>query len=167
MNRFRELFGHGKVIIGMIHLPALPGYPESRGEQHAIRHATGDLHTLEQGSFDAVISRVGMIYFPDQQKALGSMKHALCDGGKVAAMVYSTAERNGFFSLPALAPAEVWSPSKSDLMPRAALPRWLATGVSTKARSAVLVPATPPALRSISKAVHWQGWTLISAGEHP
>lgn len=41
-----------------------------------------------------------MIYFPDQQKALAGMKHAVRDGGKVAAMVYSTAERNGFFSLP-------------------------------------------------------------------
>jgi SAM-dependent methyltransferase len=58
------------------------------------------LDELEAGSFDAVISRVGMIYFPDQQKALAGMKHALRDGGKVAAMVYSTAERNGFFSLP-------------------------------------------------------------------
>jgi SAM-dependent methyltransferase len=58
------------------------------------------LHELEAGSFDAVISRVGMIYFPDQQKALAGMKHALRDEGKVAAMVYSTADRNGFFSLP-------------------------------------------------------------------
>lgn len=58
------------------------------------------LDTLEESSFDAVISRVGMIYFPDQQKALAGMKHTLRDGGKVAAMVYSTAESNGFFSLP-------------------------------------------------------------------
>ncbi len=58
------------------------------------------LDTLEEGSFDAVVSRVGMIYFPDQQQALAGMKHALRDGGKVAAMVYSTAESNAFFSLP-------------------------------------------------------------------
>lgn len=58
------------------------------------------LDTLEEAGFDAVVSRVGMIYFPDQQKALAGMKHALRDGGKVAAMVYSTAENNGFFSLP-------------------------------------------------------------------
>ena len=58
------------------------------------------LHTLEECTFDAVISRVGMIYFPDQQKALGGMKHTLKDNGKVAAMVYSTAEKNGFFSIP-------------------------------------------------------------------
>src|SRR5215211_6641916 len=29
---------------------------------------------VPEGSFDAVISRVGLIFFPDQQKALGGMK---------------------------------------------------------------------------------------------
>jgi len=50
--------------------------------------------------FDAVISRVGLIYFPDQQRALAGMKQQLRTGGKVAAMVYSTAETNPFFSIP-------------------------------------------------------------------
>jgi ubiquinone/menaquinone biosynthesis C-methylase UbiE len=70
-------------------------------EQVATQVLDGEaLDTLEADSFDAVISRVGLIYFPDQQKALAGMKHALRSGGRVAAMVYSTAERNGFFSLP-------------------------------------------------------------------
>ena len=58
------------------------------------------LHTLDAEPFDAVISRVGLIYFPDQQKALTGMKHQLRENGKVAAMVYSTAEQNPFFSIP-------------------------------------------------------------------
>ncbi|MFQ5330138.1 MAG: class I SAM-dependent methyltransferase [Thermodesulfobacteriota bacterium] len=58
------------------------------------------LNELEAESFDAVISRVGMIYFPDQQRALAGMRHVLKEGGKVAAMVYSTAEKNAFFSVP-------------------------------------------------------------------
>ncbi len=58
------------------------------------------LADLDANSFDAVVSRVGLIYFPDQQKALGGMKHALKPGGKVAAMVYSTPEKNAFFSVP-------------------------------------------------------------------
>lgn len=58
------------------------------------------LDELDAASFDAVISRVGLIYFPDQQKALAGMRHALKEGGKVAAMVYSTAENNAFFSVP-------------------------------------------------------------------
>jgi SAM-dependent methyltransferase len=58
------------------------------------------LDDLPAGSFDAVISRVGLIYFPDQQAALRGMKRALRSGGRVAATVYSTPERNGFFSVP-------------------------------------------------------------------
>jgi SAM-dependent methyltransferase len=58
------------------------------------------LDTLPAASFDIVISRVGLIYFPDQQCALNGMHHALKPGGRVAAIVYSTADRNGFFSIP-------------------------------------------------------------------
>lgn len=58
------------------------------------------LDELDAGPFDAVISRVGLIYFPDQQKALAGMKQQLREGGKVAAMVYSTADKNPFFSIP-------------------------------------------------------------------
>ena len=59
-----------------------------------------NLAELEADPFDAVISRVGLIYFPDQQKALTGMKHQLRADGKVAAMVYSTADKNPFFSIP-------------------------------------------------------------------
>lgn len=60
----------------------------------------GENLTLEDETFDAVISRVGLIYFPDQQKALKEMLRVLKPGGKVAAIVYSTPERNKFFSVP-------------------------------------------------------------------
>lgn len=59
-----------------------------------------NLFELEEASFDAVISRVGLIYFPDQQRALEGMRHALRPGGRVAAIVYSTPEMNRFFSIP-------------------------------------------------------------------
>jgi SAM-dependent methyltransferase len=58
------------------------------------------LDELEAGPFDAVISRVGLIYFPDQQKALRGMRAKLREGGKIATMVYASAETNGFFSVP-------------------------------------------------------------------
>lgn len=60
----------------------------------------GENLTLEQGKFDAVISRVGLIYFPDQHRALKEMLRVLKPGGKVAAIVYSTPEKNKFFSIP-------------------------------------------------------------------
>jgi len=58
------------------------------------------LEQLDAAPFDAVISRVGLIYFPDRQQALRGMRSRLRDGGKAAVMVYSSAERNAFFSLP-------------------------------------------------------------------
>jgi SAM-dependent methyltransferase len=58
------------------------------------------LDVLDPGSFDAVVSRVGLIYFPDQRRALVGMRRTLRPGGRIAAIVYSTAERNEFFSIP-------------------------------------------------------------------
>jgi SAM-dependent methyltransferase len=60
----------------------------------------GENLDVDPGSFDAAISRVGLIYFPDQQKALAGMRRALKPGGRLGAVVYSTAERNQFFSIP-------------------------------------------------------------------
>ncbi|MRG48307.1 methyltransferase domain-containing protein [Chitinophaga sp. SYP-B3965] len=60
----------------------------------------GENLSVADGTFDAVISRVGLIYFPDQQKALREMLRVLKPGGKIAAIVYSTPEKNKFFSVP-------------------------------------------------------------------
>lgn len=65
-----------------------------------IKVMDGENLTVEDETFDAVISRVGLIYFPDQQKALKEMLRVLKPGGKVAAIVYSTPEKNKFFSVP-------------------------------------------------------------------
>jgi SAM-dependent methyltransferase len=60
----------------------------------------GEQLDVQEASFDAVISRVGFIYFPDQQAALRGMWRALKPGGKLAGIVYSTAQANEFFSVP-------------------------------------------------------------------
>jgi len=67
----------------------------------ATRAIDGErLHELAADPFDAVISRVGLIYFPDRQRALRGMRDSLRSGGKAAAMVYAGAEQCGFFSQP-------------------------------------------------------------------
>ena len=66
----------------------------------ATQEVDGERLTGVEGTFDAVISRVGLIYFPDQQAALTGMRDALRPGGRVSSVVYSTADRNGFFSVP-------------------------------------------------------------------
>jgi SAM-dependent methyltransferase len=64
------------------------------------RAMDGENLELPEGSFDAAISRVGLIYFPDQHRALAGMRRALKAGGRVAAITYSTPENNKFFSIP-------------------------------------------------------------------
>jgi SAM-dependent methyltransferase len=69
--------------------------------QVATRELDGEvLDELPAENFDAVISRVGLIYFPDQQKALAGMKRVLKPGGRIGAIVYSTPDNNAFFSIP-------------------------------------------------------------------
>ena len=58
------------------------------------------LAEIEAAPFDAVISRVGLIYFPDQHKALCGMRDHLRPGGRVGAITYAAADLNGFFSVP-------------------------------------------------------------------
>lgn len=74
----------------------------ARGSGLALdtRVMDGESLDVPPESFDAVISRVGMIYFPDQQAALRGMKAALRPGGRVGAITYSTADHNRFFSTP-------------------------------------------------------------------
>jgi SAM-dependent methyltransferase len=67
----------------------------------ATRELDGEaLAALPAGGFDAVISRLGVIYFPDRAAALAGMRQVLAPGGRVGLVVYSTPDRNGFFSLP-------------------------------------------------------------------
>ena len=66
----------------------------------ATRVMDGENLEVEPGHFDAVVSRVGLIYFPDQAGALTGMCRALRPGGRVAAVTYSTPEANRFFSVP-------------------------------------------------------------------
>lgn len=60
----------------------------------------GEHLELPDASFDVVTSRVGLIYFPNQQQALSEMRRVLKHGGRVAAIVYTTPENNHFFSIP-------------------------------------------------------------------
>lgn len=59
-----------------------------------------ELDRLPEATYDAAVSRVGLIYFPDQAQALAGIRHALRPGGRASFVVYSTPERNQFFSIP-------------------------------------------------------------------
>jgi len=55
VSRFVELFPRPKPIIGVIHLPPLPGYAESPGVEGAVEKALRDLAALEEGGVDGVL----------------------------------------------------------------------------------------------------------------
>ena len=85
--------------------PAILDYAAKEASRAGLKNVEtkvmdGENLTLDDASFDVVVSRVGLIYFPDQQRALREMRRVLVPGGRVAAIVYSTAEKNGFFSVP-------------------------------------------------------------------
>jgi len=66
----------------------------------ATRVMDGERLEVEDGSFDAVISRLGLMYMPDKAAALREVRRALRPGGRFAAVVFAEPERNAFFSVP-------------------------------------------------------------------
>jgi SAM-dependent methyltransferase len=86
--------------------PTILTYAERAADQAGLpqldtAEADGeDLSGRWSGAFDAAICRLGLIYFPDQHRALQGIRDSLREGGRFAAVVYSTPDRNRFFSLP-------------------------------------------------------------------
>src|SRR4051794_10801740 len=66
----------------------------------SVQEMDGEALDVEPGMYDAVVSRVGLIYFPDRAAALAGMRRALRPGGRLATITYSTPEANAFFSIP-------------------------------------------------------------------
>ena len=55
---------------------------------------------LEPDWWDAVISRLGLMFTPNLAAALTGARRVLCAGGRLAAIVWSTPERNPFHTTP-------------------------------------------------------------------
>lgn len=60
----------------------------------------GERLDLPDASFDAALSRLGLIYFPDQKRALEEIRRVLTPGGRVALASFTTPQANPFFSIP-------------------------------------------------------------------
>jgi ubiquinone/menaquinone biosynthesis C-methylase UbiE len=54
---------------------------------------------LPENSYDAVISRLGLMLIPDRHRALTEIRRVLKPGGRLAALVWSKPERNPLFIL--------------------------------------------------------------------
>ena len=74
---------------------------EREGASWAEAHVMdGEDLTVEKDSFDAVISRVGLIFFPNQLGSVQAKRAVLKPGGCVGALVYATPAECRFFSDP-------------------------------------------------------------------
>jgi len=85
--------------------PAILRFAEAEARRQglanvAVREMDGEALDVEAGSYDAVISRLGLMYFPDRGRALDGMRLALRPGGGLATITYSTPEANPFFAIP-------------------------------------------------------------------
>lgn len=58
------------------------------------------LDSLPEAAFDAAICRLGLMLFPNPEKALSGMRHVLKDGGKAAVIVFSIPDKNAFLAIP-------------------------------------------------------------------
>lgn len=55
---------------------------------------------LPDASFDAVISRLGLMYFPNLRRSLREALRVLRPGGRISTIVFTTAQCSPFFSIP-------------------------------------------------------------------
>lgn len=85
--------------------PAILAYARAEAERAGLTNVTvrevdGEALDAQPGAYDAVISRLGLIYFPDRSAALAGIRQALRPGGRFGTVTYSTPEANAFFSIP-------------------------------------------------------------------
>ena len=67
---------------------------------YETRVMDGEKPDQPDDSFAAVLSRLGLIFFPDRAGALKNVRRVLQQGGRVVLASYSTPDRNRFFSIP-------------------------------------------------------------------
>jgi ubiquinone/menaquinone biosynthesis C-methylase UbiE len=98
-------FGPGGAVLATDISPEILRYAERAArtagiEILATREMDAEALAVEPDSFDAAISRLGLIYLPDRAAALGGIRQALKPGGRIASVNYTTPEENEFFSVP-------------------------------------------------------------------
>ena len=69
--------------------------------QVEVREMDGEALEFGEQRFDAVVSSLGLMFFPDPESSLRSQASALAPGGRVGAIVISGPAANPFFSVPA------------------------------------------------------------------
>ncbi len=79
--------------------PAILALAQHNAQQAGLRNvqtlvADGEDLTVEPASFDAVVCRLGLMFFPEPLQGLQGMRRALRPGGGICTMVFSRPDRN-------------------------------------------------------------------------
>jgi SAM-dependent methyltransferase len=83
-------------------LAAARGRAERAGVADRVGLLTADAqtHDFEPASFDAVVSRFGLMLFDDPRAAFANLAGALRPGGRLAFVTWRGADANGWFAIP-------------------------------------------------------------------
>jgi len=84
--------------------PAILEFAKENARRAGLRNvevqtADGENLNIAEGSFDAVICRLGLMFFPDPGSGLREMFRALRPGGRACTMVFSTPDKNPCVSI--------------------------------------------------------------------
>lgn len=106
----------GRVLGADVSAPMLrhaAGRAEAEGLSHvSFTEADAQVHAFEPGTFDAAISRFGVMFFDDSTAAFRNIAAALKPGGRITFVTWAGPDTNPWFTLPAQAGAEVLGPSE-------------------------------------------------------
>ncbi|MEO6898298.1 MAG: methyltransferase domain-containing protein [Caldimonas sp.] len=94
-----ERTGPGGRVVATDLSPAIVELGRARAARAGLAHVEfqvgdGEALPVATGAFDAVVCRLGLMFFPEPLRGIREMHRALRPGGRVCAMVFSGRERN-------------------------------------------------------------------------
>jgi ubiquinone/menaquinone biosynthesis C-methylase UbiE len=96
-----ELVGPSGMVACTDAIPAMVAAAENEGQRRGLtnvefRHCTADSLPFNDNQFDAAVSRLGVMFFPDPKAGLREMLRVLKRGGVISLAVWDKSELNPF-----------------------------------------------------------------------
>lgn len=92
-RRARERVGDATKVAGVDPAPGMLAVAEQTAPDIDWRRGTAEALPFADGTFDAVVSQFGLMFFDDQRRAMAEMSRVLKDGGRLAVAVWESLER--------------------------------------------------------------------------